>query len=271
MAREMKVPAAPHMTHELLEEHNAAANGKALGGGPCRYESDMLSSEEAKALLAWEPLSGHGLVKKNLSLDGQILRSKRACVRMDLTKLSQGGQTLFLLAAHKVETRRLGKENHANTQNKRRDDLECERNPPGSLRLSCTTGGSYIVSRVESWFVRSAARVRNIGCASMATDVLSSVLKPVAHQNTQGDAELLQNNEGATIPTARPATARPKREVVGKWTIDERSKPGAEKQRRYEPTLETAIKEDAREVGRKRLHGQNSRDHTLIVAEEEAA
>jgi hypothetical protein len=55
----------------------------------------MLSSEEAEALLAWESLSGHGLVKKDLGLDGQILGTERVCIRMDSTKLSQG--TLLII------------------------------------------------------------------------------------------------------------------------------------------------------------------------------
>lgn len=59
--------------------------------------------------------------------------------------------------------------------------------------------------------------------------------------------------------------------VVGNGAVDERSEPRAQEQRRDEPALEAAVEEDAREVGRERLHGQNARHHALVVAKEEAA
>jgi hypothetical protein len=58
-------------------------------------------------------------------------------------------------------------------------------------------------------------------------------------------------------------------EAIGYWSIDEGTEPSSEQQRRDEPAFEGTVYVDPRKGCSERLHGQHTRDDTLIITEEE--
>lgn len=107
---------------------------------------------------------------------------------MDAAETSQRAKSCLFILSHEMKTRRLWVEDHSDTENEGRDNLQGEWDSPGGLALTSAAIGADVVGGIESRFIRCASSVRDIGGATGAADVLGAVFEPVADEDTESNA-----------------------------------------------------------------------------------
>lgn len=114
-----------------------------------------------------------------------ILKSQRTAILP--TESRERSKRVIVAFLHHEPTWRIREEEHSNSEDDRRHNLNGKGKSPRRVRLAGAASSGHILIWVEGGLGGCAASIRKVRCASGSPDIVGTVVDPVTNQNTDCD------------------------------------------------------------------------------------
>lgn len=184
--------------HELLEEHDGAADRDALEAAPVREHGGVLREVQAQAGEPGVVGLDVGVLEEDGGFYVEGFGDEGGVGGGEAAEEGERGHGLLVAVLGEEPAGGFGVEEHAEAEDEGGDDLEGERDSPRGVGLSCASTGCDVLVRIECWDIGSSASIRDVGRATGAADVMGAVVDPEREEDPDGDGELLEDHETAS-------------------------------------------------------------------------